>query len=76
MEGKHYRAIVKNVNFDNDNDNNDRSEEEDEDNGGKGEDDENGVTKRALALYEVEFSDGEIWDGLGGDEIHSDDEEL
>jgi len=31
------------------------------------------MTKRAV--YEVEFSDGEIWEGVGGNEIHSDEEE-
>lgn len=64
---------MKNVNFDNDD--NDKSEGVDEDDGGKGGDEGKGVIMKR-ALYEVEFSDGEIWDGLGGDEIHSDDEEL
>jgi len=58
VEGKHYNAIVKNVDF-------------------KADEDEEGddVMKQHRVVYEVEFSDGEVWEDVGDDDVHSADEE-
>ena len=58
VDGKHYNAIVKNVDF-------------------KADEDEEGddVMKQHRAVYEVEFSDGEVWEDVGDDDVHSADEE-
>jgi len=49
MDGKHYGGIVKNVDYGSDDDDDGDGKKDDGD--GKGE-----------VMYEVEFSDGEIWD--------------
>jgi len=67
VDGKHYHAIVKNVDF--------QEEEEDGCGGGGGKEGGNADAMTKRAVYEVEFSDGEIWEGVGGNEIHSDEEE-
>eukprot|EP00984_Skeletonema_dohrnii_P002488 scaffold862_cov76-Skeletonema_dohrnii-CCMP3373.AAC.6 len=59
VEGKHYNAIVKNVDF--------KADDEDE----EGDD----AMKQHRAVYEVEFSDGEVWEDVGDDDVHSADEE-
>ena len=57
VKGKHYNAIIKNVDFK-------EGSEDDEDD-----------AMKQRAVYEVEFSDGEVWEDVGGDDVHSADEE-
>lgn len=64
VDGKHYNAIVKNVDF--------KPDEEDPEDVG---DDNDYATKQVRAVYEVEFSDGEVLEDVGGDDVHSADED-
>ena len=64
VDGKHYNAIVKNVDF--------KPDEDDPEDVG---DDNDYATKQVRAVYEVEFSDGEVLEDVGGDDVHSADEE-
>ena len=64
VDGKHYNAIVKNVDF--------KPDEDDSEDVG---DDNDDATKQVRAVYEVEFSDGEVLEDVGGDDVHSADEE-
>ncbi len=61
VDGKHYNAIVKDVDF---------KADEDEEGG-----DNDDATKIQRPVYEVEFSDGEVMEDVGGDDVHSADEE-
>ena len=63
VDGKHYNAIVKNVDF--------KAEEDDQEDMG----DDNDTMGQVRAVYEVEFSDGEVMEDVGGDDVHSADEE-
>ena len=63
VDGKHYNAIVKNVDF--------KAEEDDQEDVG----DDNDAMGQVRAVYEVEFSDGEVMEDVGGDDVHSADEE-
>ena len=38
-------------------------------------DDNDYATKQVRAVYEVEFSDGEVLEDVGGDDVHSADED-
>ena len=60
VDGKHYNAIIKNVDF---------KQFGDE----AGDDNDAEVEQRPT--YEVEFSDGEVWEDVDGDNVHSADEE-
>jgi len=64
VDGKHYSGIVKNVDYGSDADDGgggDDDDEKDGDNGGK-------------ISYEVEFSDGEIWD-VGPENMFEDEDD-
>lgn len=62
VDGKHYNAIVKSVDF--------KADEDDQDEEG-GDD----AMKIQRPVYEVEFSDGEVMEDVKGDDVHSADEE-